>query len=103
MTAAAALRIVLLEISKLFSPEDLLSMTPEEIERKCDEVLWHDDYEWNKTERIKFETNGKPCTHLHDLCYRCPRCGKEFNMIGENDYIKCNTYIYYLNIPPIIN
>lgn len=79
------------EISKLFSPEDLLSMTPEEIERKCDEVLWHDDYKWNKTERIKFETNGKPCTHLHDLCYRCPRCGKEFNMIGENDYIKCNS------------
>lgn len=76
---------------KLFTPEQLETMTPDEIERKIDEVLWHDDYEWNKVERIKYNTHGTPCTHLHDLCYRCPRCGKEFDMIGEKDYIKCNS------------
>ena len=76
---------------KLFTPEQLETMTPEEIELKCDEALWQDDYEWNKIERIKFDTKGTPCKHLHDLCYRCPRCGKEFDMIGEKNYIKCNS------------
>lgn len=79
------------ELSKLFSPEQLLSLTPEEIENKCNEALWQDDYEWNKKERIKFDTKGKPCTHLHDLCYKCFKCGSEFNMIGKDNYIKCNT------------
>jgi len=79
------------EISKLFEPEQLANMSPEEIERKCDEVLWQDDYKWNKEQRIKYETHGRICTDLHDLCYRCPRCGKEFDMIGEKDYIKCNS------------
>lgn len=76
---------------KLFTPEQLENMTPEEIELKCNEALWHDDYEWNKKERIKFNTKGNVCSHLHDLCYRCPRCGKEFDMIGEKNYIKCNS------------
>ena len=75
---------------KLFTPEDLEKLTPEEIELKCDEALWQDDYEWNKKERIKFNTKGRPCEHLHDLCYRCPRCGEELTMIGKDNYIKCN-------------
>ena len=79
------------ELYKLFTPEQLLEMTPEEIENKCNEALWQDDYKWNKQERIKYETHGNICSHLHDLCYKCPRCGKEFEMIGEKDYIKCNS------------
>lgn len=78
------------ELSKLFTPEQLEKMTPQEIEDQCNLALWHDDYEWNKKERIKYETHGRICTDLHDLCYRCPKCGSEFNMIGEKDYIKCN-------------
>lgn len=78
------------ELFKLFTPEQLLEMTPEEIENKCNEVLWQDDYKWNKEQRIKYNTNGNICSHLHDLCYKCPRCGAEFKMIGEKDYIKCN-------------
>ena len=76
---------------KLFTPEQLKEMTPEEIENKCNEVFWQDDYEWNKKERIKYESNGRICTNLHDLCYRCPRCGKEFTMLGEKDIIKCTS------------
>ncbi len=78
------------ELYLLFTPEQIKEMTAEEIERKLDEALWQDDYEWNKTERIKFETHGRACEHLHDLCYRCPKCGAEFEMIGKDDYLKCN-------------
>ena len=76
-------------MSRLFTPEDLEKLSIEEIERKCDEALWHDDYEWNKTARVKFDTHGRPCEHLHDLCYRCPRCGEEFHMLGKDDELKC--------------
>lgn len=78
------------ELSLLFSKEDLKNLTPEQIEEKTNDALWQDDYEWNKTERIKWKTNNRICTAMHDLCYKCPKCGAELEMIGENNYLKCN-------------
>lgn len=78
------------ELSLLFSPDDLKGMSDQEIEDKTNEALWQDDYEWNKAEHIKYETHGNICSHLSDLCYRCPRCGKEFTMVSEKDDIHCS-------------
>ena len=77
-------------ISLLFSKEDLKNMSAEEIQLKLDEALWHDDYEWNKKAHVKYETNGRICVHLHDLLYRCPKCGHEFTMHGEGNKIVCS-------------
>ena len=75
---------------KLFDKEDFEKNTPEELDLKLDEALWNDDYEWGQKNHIKFNAHGNICSHLHDICYRCPKCHSEFNMIGEKDYIKCN-------------
>ena len=74
---------------KLFTKEDTQTLTPEEMDRKLDVALWNDDYEWNKEHHYKFKTKGNACDHMHDLLYKCPRCGAEFKMIGEKDTIKC--------------
>jgi len=76
---------------KLFTPEDLKNLTAEEIETKCDEALWVDEYEWQKEQHIEWKHVDNICSHLHDLCYKCPTCGKEFDMIGEKNYLKCNS------------
>lgn len=77
------------EISRLFSPEQLKEKDPDTIELEINKALWHDDYFWNKEQHVKYETNGRICTHLHDLCYKCPKCGTEFEMVGEGDKIVC--------------
>ncbi len=74
---------------KLFTVEDIDRLSVEELDLELDKALWSDDYEWNKTARVEFKTKGRACTHMHDLCYRCPKCGEEFKMIGENNYLKC--------------
>ena len=76
-------------IRLLFSPEDLKSMTPAEIDNKINEVFWHDDYEWNKTARVKFKTKKNACNRLDDLIYKCPKCGKEFTIKAQGDKIFC--------------
>ena len=43
-------------LTKLFDPEDLENLSVEEIEAKIDEAIWVDDYEYNKTARIKYDT-----------------------------------------------
>ena len=74
----------------LFTKDDLEKLTPEEIEAKINESFRHDDYEWNKTERIEFKNNGEICKRLDDICYKCPRCGAEIQMTAKKDFIKCN-------------
>lgn len=78
------------EMSLLFTPEQLESMTPEEIEDRINEAFRHDDYEWNRQQHIKWKTAGRICEKLDDICYKCPRCGAELNMTAQKDYIKCN-------------
>ena len=78
------------QLKLLFSPEDLKKMKPDEIEAKINEDFHHDDYEWNKIHHVKYNSKGKICTNLHDILYKCPKCGAEFEMVAENDYIKCN-------------
>ena len=75
-------------ISKLYSPEDLERLTPEEIDDKLNEIFTHDDYAWNKKMRIKYKTKGKAAENMSSLAYKCPRCGKEM-MIDKNKILKC--------------
>ncbi|MCQ2776483.1 MAG: hypothetical protein MJ217_02020 [Bacilli bacterium] len=73
----------------LFSPEDLAKMSPDEIDAKINEVMWHDDYEWNKTARIKYKTKKNACNRLDDLIYKCPKCGAELTISANGDRIEC--------------
>ena len=76
-------------MSKLFNGDEFDNLTCEQVEEIIDRNLYQDDYEWNKKERIKYDTKGRSCHNLHQLCYRCPRCGTEFMMLGKGNEIKC--------------
>ena len=76
-------------VDKLFSPEDLKRMSADEIQRALDLAIQHDDYEWNKREKIAYDGHGRMAQQMHTLLYRCPRCGEEFSMRGEGDTIRC--------------
>lgn len=90
---------------KMFEPEDLDKMTPEEIESVINEKLWHDDFEWNRIHKYTYDMHGKAAEDLEDLLFICPKCGKQFTMHGEGNVIKCtncgngaeidNTYAFH--------
>ena len=73
----------------LFSPEDLKRFSPQQIDDIINEEFHHDDYKWNKVERIPYKCKGSITKGLKDICYKCPKCGAEFEMESENNYIKC--------------
>lgn len=78
------------QLKLLFSKEDVQRLSPDEIEDIINKEFHHDDYEWNKVKHIKYNSKGLICTNLHDMLYRCPKCGHEFEMDAQGNYIKCN-------------
>lgn len=76
-------------VSELFSPEQLASMSGEEIQAALDTALYHDDYAWNKQARVSFSAGGRIAHNLHTLLFWCPKCGTEFAMKGEGNRIAC--------------
>ena len=73
----------------LFTPEDLKRMSGEEIDAKINELFHQDDYAWNKEHRIAYKDPGHMADHLSDICYKCPKCGKDFVMEDKGDVIRC--------------
>lgn len=79
------------EVSSLFTPEDLDRMSEDEIQSTIDRVIHHDDYEWNKTARVRFDGHQEMAKNIHTLLYWCPRCGKELAMEGSGNTIVCKS------------
>lgn len=78
------------ELSLLFTTDDLAKLSKEEIENKLNWAFKNDEYEWGRQQHIEWKkTKGRMCYHLSDICYRCPKCGKDLTMVAEGDQIKC--------------
>lgn len=74
---------------QMFTPEELNNLTPSQIEDIINEKLYHDDYEWNKEQKITYKNDGEIARNLHTLLYWCPKCKSELQMVGEKNTITC--------------
>ncbi len=78
------------KIQKVFVPEELKKLSPEEIEKKVDEILYNDDYEWAKKNHIVYKDNKEGIAEdLEALLYKCPKCSHEFEMETKGNRIYC--------------
>ena len=73
----------------MFTAEELKQLDAEEIEDRVNELLYHDDYEWNKKRKYHYKNDGRIAEGLETLLYWCPKCQKEHVMVTEKDKIFC--------------
>ena len=76
-------------VDLMFTEDDLKNLSPEEIEDRVNELLYHDDYEWNKKRKIHYKTKGKTAEGLETLLYHCPKCHKDYVMASKGNDIYC--------------
>ena len=77
------------EFDRLFTPEQLEPLTPEEVEDIVNLALYHDDYRWNKEKGYHYDIGDRGAEHLEDLLFWCPRCGKQHEMASEGNKLYC--------------
>ena len=76
-------------VDKMFSPEDLASMTDVQIEDRMNRLLAHDDYIWNSDKHIEFKTGQPMSKGLDTLLYLCPKCGAMYRMSCDGNRMTC--------------
>lgn len=76
-------------IDKMFTPEEIETLSPEEIEDVINKKLYHDDYRWNKLYKYRYKTNGKSAEGLSDVLFWCPKCHNDYSMASRGDAIWC--------------
>jgi len=76
-------------VDRLFTPEQLKTLSADDIQETLNRVLAHNDYEWNKQARVMFGGSDEMAKNLHDLLYLCPKCAALYTMRTEGDVIRC--------------
>ena len=72
-----------LDIYKLFSKEELATLSSSEIKAKADEALLFDAYREQETLKVKY-CHGSNIEGLENVLYLCPHCRREYTMQVKN-------------------
>ena len=76
-------------VDRMFTPDELKTLTPEAIEDRMNRLLAHDDYIWNREKQVSFKVKGGMAKQLDTLLYRCPACGALYRMKTAGDELWC--------------
>ena len=76
--------------TRILTPEQIASMSVEEINAKLKEALAYDEYRYQKDNGIRI-TEPFRAEGLHKVLYQCPHCGTEFSMDSKGDQIFCRS------------
>ncbi|MBQ8295991.1 MAG: 1-acyl-sn-glycerol-3-phosphate acyltransferase [Clostridia bacterium] len=77
------------EIDRLFTPQQLETLTAEEIEDTVNKALYHDDYAWNKEKKYRYNIGKTGAEGLETLLFWCPKCGKQHTTLGKGNVFSC--------------
>ena len=77
------------ELKCVATKEEIESMSVEEIDEIIQHEFIYDEYAWQKKKNIHvpFEWRAEG---LHKVLYKCPHCGKEYEMSTSGSILKCN-------------
>ena len=76
-------------VDRMFTADELKTMTDVEIEDRMNRLLAHDDYIWNKKAQVSFDGKGQMAKELDTLLYMCPKCGAMHQMETSGNRMTC--------------
>ena len=80
---------VVITVNLLFTAEETQTLDLDEMDRRINECIYNDDFEWNKTQRVQYAKNENVAEKLEEHLYYCPKCGAEMMNKGEGNVFRC--------------
>jgi len=75
-------------MSLLFTPEELESLSVEDINKRINDNFHYDEYAWQKENNVIIDFPNR-AKGLHHILYQCPHCLTESEMNSDKDEIWC--------------
>lgn len=72
----------------IYNEEELQKASSSEIQAKIESMLAYDEYEYQRTNKIKIDYK-KRAEGLHKPLFYCPVCKTKYHMISKDDYLSC--------------
>ena len=88
------------EFQTIITKNDLETLSADEIQQKIEDNFVNSEEDWMRRKHILIKYENR-AVGLEKILYKCPHCGKEFEMSSETHFLKCNhcgaTYDYLEN------
>ena len=78
------------ELKCVATSEEIKDMSIEEIDEIIQNEFIYDEYAWQKKKNIHIKYDWR-AEGLHKVLYKCPHCGKEYEMSTKGSILKCNS------------
>ncbi len=76
------------EVFKLFSSEELKTLSADDIQRKASDALDFNDYEWQEGRMVEYK-DGSNIHGLENVLHSCPECGAHFSIEDKDNSLTC--------------
>ena len=76
------------DMTLLASKEELKEISVEDLDKRINEALQYDEYQWQKDNGIRVKAKWR-AEGLHKVLYQCPHCGKEYKMTSKGSQLIC--------------
>jgi 1-acyl-sn-glycerol-3-phosphate acyltransferase len=85
-------------MDRLFTPEQLETMSVEEIAKAVEERLYYDEYAWLETRPNYRYRSKKLAKGLENILAICPKCGKYHTIVTKGRQISCEHCGFLTNL-----
>ena len=79
---------IFLDYEVLFEKKQINKMSEEEIYKKMKKEIYHNEYDWQRKNKIKFRGKDK-AEHIERLLYMCPNCKGLDTIYSRGDFFTC--------------
>ncbi|MDD4840021.1 MAG: lysophospholipid acyltransferase family protein [Clostridia bacterium] len=80
---------IVLDCDVALSKEEVERLSANDINEKIQKSIFNNDHIFQQEREIKFR-GKKLAEGLENILYKCPKCGAEFEMIGQKDILRCS-------------
>ncbi len=80
--------VVNVDVDILITKEEVENMSNKEVYEKITNALSFNDCQWQIDNKIRFKSKN-PAQNLGYLLYKCPKCGREYENVSDENYLTC--------------
>jgi len=90
----------LVEVSTeiLATPQEIDSLTAEELTERVVSRMAYDEYDWQRRRMARSRPRFRSCEGLDKILFHCPSCGSDYTIVSSRSEVRCSACGYGVSL-----